>query len=281
MSIYEKVKKLGKKDVDNFFTQDIISKIGIYDRIELLKRVVEEDNALLLDLLIKKLNININVKVPDDEEYMNKLIDYACMCMSENIIIYLINNNCKVDNNTLICSIQNIELNIFEALINHCSLTDLKAKERNLFHWAAQEGREDLIPLLISKKIDINQLDEDGLTPLGQACNENNLEFAKALLKNGAKINMNDMDPPIIMSSIYGYFNICELLLAHGADVNSYDNDGRTALFYAVLYGKRDMIEFLLKKNADKNIKDFYGISSSDIMNNKTLQKEIYETIMQ
>ena len=57
-------------------------------------------------------------------------------------------------------------------------------------------------------------------------------------------------------AAIYGNLQHCELLLQRGLSVNTTDSEGRTALFYAVQHEQRRIIEFLLNKGADVNLRD-------------------------
>ena len=42
------------------------------------------------------------------------------------------------------------------------------------------------------------------------------------------------------------------MLILHGADKDKATNNGRTPLYYAAYYGKRDVVEVLLANGADK-----------------------------
>ncbi|KAL4204850.1 hypothetical protein AMTRI_Chr01g134220 [Amborella trichopoda] len=56
-----------------------------------------------------------------------------------------------------------------------------------------------------------------------------------------------------------GDLNGIEELLDHGADVNSVDFDGRTALHIAACQGRSDVVELLLKRGANVDPKDRWG----------------------
>ena len=53
-------------------------------------------------------------------------------------------------------------------------------------------------------------------------------------------------------------------LLAQGADVNAWDEDGATALFYASLNGSSSVIKALRSSGADRYVKGFEGPRNSD-----------------
>ena len=54
----------------------------------------------------------------------------------------------------------------------------------------------------------------------------------------------------------YGYVDIVPLLLDEGADVNTKDNDGQTAIMWASASGYTDIMKMLSGKGADVNAKD-------------------------
>lgn len=56
-------------------------------------------------------------------------------------------------------------------------------------------------------------------------------------------------------------FATLEYLLNHGCDIDAQDEDGRTALHYAVDLENKNLIKFLLSKGADINLVD-NGLSS-------------------
>ena len=65
--------------------------------------------------------------------------------------------------------------------------------------------------------------------------------------------------PALIRASEYGHTEIVRLLLDRGADINSQNDSGDTALIIKSKHGKVDMAEFLLDCGADPNIKNIKG----------------------
>ncbi|MDA1470032.1 ankyrin repeat domain-containing protein [Brachyspira hyodysenteriae] len=73
------------------------------------------------------------------------------------------------------------------------------------------------------------------------------------------------------------------MLINNNADVNAYNNNGTTALMYACLMLKEDIITELLKHNADINKKDNNGDNAFDYLNSNGKREEterIYKMIM-
>jgi ankyrin repeat protein len=53
-----------------------------------------------------------------------------------------------------------------------------------------------------------------------------------------------------------GNLDIAQLLLSHGADINTLDNYGTTLLHEGSTSGNLDVVEFLLKSGADVNVRN-------------------------
>ena len=142
------------------------------------------------------------------------------------------------------------------------------------------------------EKVDVNQRDDDtGNPPLVVAVEENQIEIVKLLLNRGADVNVKDWtskNTALDISEQKGFKPISELLQQRGAkyssgssfhlaakngdivsieemlskkqDINEVDaGKGWTALHYAVNYGQKHLVEYLIVKGADVNKKDFLG----------------------
>ena len=97
------------------------------------------------------------------------------------------------------------------------------------------------------------------LTPLGHAANNGQLRVAQFLLDSGAEVNRSrDFNswPPLLIAASSGHKAMVELLLAKGADVNSRDGSGQTALHLAAKNGFQSVAEVLLANKADVNARD-------------------------
>jgi ankyrin repeat protein len=109
-------------------------------------------------------------------------------------------------------------------------------------------------PDLVSSKNGLND------TPLHLAAIKGHKKVVELLLDHGADINSNDGSwMPLHLSVSNGHKDVAELLLARGADVNTKDDNGYTPLELAASCGRKGIVEWLLAKGAEVNVMDKYG----------------------
>ena len=87
----------------------------------------------------------------------------------------------------------------------------------------------------IANKDNINETDNDGVTPLIWSIKNNNFEIFKLLIEHNADINILDnlSNSPLIWAVNKNNFKICEELVKNGGDVNIVTNYGSTPLILA------------------------------------------------
>ncbi|KAH9277956.1 Protein phosphatase 1 regulatory subunit 12B [Echinococcus granulosus] len=88
------------------------------------------------------------------------------------------------------------------------------------FHAACKNSELDEVKELLSKGVDIDVANVDGLTVLHQACIDNNYEVVQFLLSNNANVNAQDNEgwTPLHACASCSYTELAKLLLEHGAD---------------------------------------------------------------
>ena len=172
----------------------------------------------------------------------------------------------------------------------------------NIFTYIRRGLYDNVYNCIEKEKIDVNVRDEDtGNTPLVIAVEENQIDIVRLLLNRGADINLKDWtskNTALDIAETKGFRSIVELLQQRGAkyssgssfhlaakngdivsieemiqkghNINEVDPDkGWTALHYAVNYGQKHLVEFLIIKGADVNQKDFLGKNNPiDVISN-------------
>lgn len=118
----------------------------------------------------------------------------------------------------------------------------------------------------IKKGEDVNFQDEDGLTALLNASYYGFLESVKILLDAGADVSIkgNDGTSAVIMLAYRKRKSsdddkILDLLISKGSDIDSQDNDGSTALSFAVASDDKNLVKILLSRGASVDVKDNDG----------------------
>ncbi|KAI1485861.1 hypothetical protein F5X96DRAFT_657774 [Biscogniauxia mediterranea] len=106
---------------------------------------------------------------------------------------------------------------------------------RTALHEAAFRGYHDIMRLLLANRVDINATDNQYLTPLHVVVVEQDSrakidKTLEILLAHGAEVNTRDVvgDSPLHDASRQSNYNIMKLLLEYGADPESRNNRGRT-----------------------------------------------------
>ncbi|WP_420535772.1 ankyrin repeat domain-containing protein [Brachyspira intermedia] len=133
--------------------------------------------------------------------------------------------------------------------------------ERNFLN-ACHYDYIDVIEKLIDK-VNINVQDEEkGYTPLMNAIRGRKIETMDYLIKNGIDVNKKDITgrTALIQYSLaYQSQNIVKFLIENGADVNAQDNEGITTLMFAVKDYNIEIVNMCLSANANLHIKDKEG----------------------
>ena len=127
--------------------------------------------------------------------------------------------------------------------------------------WASLRGNEDIITSLLDAGADVNLSRADGLTALMAAAKKSTPRVIDILLKAGANVNakdsngmtalhhaaMNNPDPEAVNT----------LIEAGSEDITA--NNGRDALIFAAMLNTPGVVAALLEAGADVNTKDVFG----------------------
>lgn len=113
------------------------------------------------------------------------------------------------------------------------------------------------------KNLDIPR--EDGKTPFMMLQNISSAEEILTLfLDRGVNVNHRDHDGMTALM-LYTDKDMAKELLRAGADIHMADNEGNTALHYALLDGSEEAARYLIKKGADYNRANNQGETPAQI----------------
>lgn len=146
------------------------------------------------------------------------------------------------------------------------SLNELDRNRDTPLHWAAKQGHDSIVKLLLDRddiKPDLGN--SQGRTPLSFAAEHGHAPVVKLLLRQN-NVNPNSKDyydrTPLSFAAEHGHISVVELLLQQDnieADADSYDQDaagrwlpedgGRTPLSFAAGNGHLAVVELLVQRD--------------------------------
>lgn len=124
---------------------------------------------------------------------------------------------------------------------------NIHARNNYPFYVAASKGYMHIVHYLVADGVDVNGRFQTK-SALIIAVSNGHLDITKYFLENGAIIEKDVLATALVL----GYADIAQMLLDNGAD---YMESLNYALWYTVIFGRMDMVKYLVKNGADINNK--------------------------
>ncbi len=194
------------------------AKIDVKDREKMLFAACFGNHKFLVEKLLK-LGVNVNAKNKYDRTPLFGAI------------------NKKAD------------IEIIKLLINSGADIHIRAKRgESLLNTAASFGKQEIIKLLLSKGMNINEW--ENTNPLFNAIKNKHKEVALFLIEKGIKIDEKSYFRGTILhyAALLGYKDVIEKLLEKGFNINAKDLNKNTAIVGPAEKGNDDMARFLIDK---------------------------------
>lgn len=123
----------------------------------------------------------------------------------------------------------------------------------------------ELLSLVLTAPIDVNKAVE-GQALLTLAATNGLTEVVRDLLYRGADPMLRHTGfPPLYAACVEGHYEIAEILVAHGADVNQSKGDGWTPFLVAASSGDARLVNLMIEGGADLNAASPDGSSAYDL----------------
>ena len=136
-------------------------------------------------------------------------------------------------------------------------------------HYLAVENQLEAVKLLYSKGADLNTINDCAVTPLSEAASLGYTDMVKFLLENGARIKQVPEGDPILHEAIRsGNPEIVDLLVKHGADINTTDCLGQTPLHESASEDERlEVTMYLVRKGVNIDALDGFILQARYVAN--------------
>lgn len=158
------------------------------------------------------------------------------------------------DNERLLYSAAIDNVDLMRDLLQHMANPDTRdIRDWTPLHFAAHEGHNKQVELLIQAGAAVNAKNNHGWTPLHWAVYQKHPETVLLLLQNRADIHARNWqgNAPLHIAVFIEDYALVKLFLDSGAEINLRNYSGSTALDYAVHQQSSAIIELLLSRNAD------------------------------
>ena len=142
---------------------------------------------------------------------------------------------------------------------------ETRALAQELFQ-LVRAGDAERLGRLLEMGLVPNLRDGKGNSLLMLASYNGHHEAARLLLRHGGDPGLaNDRGQvPLAGAAFKGDLEMARLLLDHGADVHA-SPDGKTALMYAAMFNRLDIVELLLARGADPAARSAEGMTAAQL----------------
>ena len=126
-----------------------------------------------------------------------------------------------------------------------------------LFYAIRNHASIEAIEILLEYGVEIGQIDDDGLSAIDMAIKFKREDVIKFAIEKGLDVNKSSRKSgitPIILAACFNNTSVVELLLQHGADIDSMDKSGLSTKDYAKKLGQKKMLAFLEERGARHNL---------------------------
>ena len=153
--------------------------------------------------------------------------------------------------------------NVLGVLIENKADVHLKKQDGyTALHTAAWNDRAEAAQVLLAHSSKVDDVDSQRRTPLMIAAEKGNTNVLEVLIENKANVQLKEKDglTALHMATWNGQARAAMMLLANGSIVDDTCDQGRTPLMIATEKGKTNVLKLLLENKADVRLKEQCGL---------------------
>jgi ankyrin repeat protein len=183
---------------------------------------------------------------------------------------------------SLLCAVQSGSLPMVKIIVSHATKKEQQKilNKAKLYHLT--EYNPGFYATLAQTKPEIiNVANNVDMTPLIYAAAWGFNDIADYLIQHGADVNKAGEDglTALHFAAQYGSATIIEMLIANGANINAQTSGGQTALMHAVREGFESIVRSLINHGANTELEDDQGYTLTFYTKNHELRETILDMI--
>lgn len=131
---------------------------------------------------------------------------------------------------------------------------------------ACRDNQAEAVKIMLaSPDVDVRAMNNRGETTLHIAVDKGNVYIARLLLEHNAPTELlYDNGESLIYRAAVNNIHMLNALIQYNADVNYPNRNGETPLIFAVKSKRKSLIDLLMQNGADSGLKDKLGCSALD-----------------
>lgn len=136
--------------------------------------------------------------------------------------------------------------------------------------YAIHQGDRELVEALVAAGADVNKRNDYGASTMSEAAMTGDLDILSILLDHGADPDLGNLEgeTPLMLAARAGNLEAASLLLDHGADIDAREQwGGQTAAMWAASQQQPAMLELLIARGANIDLKGFARVWDHTMMN--------------
>lgn len=224
-----------------------------------------------IDIVKLLLEHKADTEIEDQRSSRNKTgtaLTLAILWKQFDIVELLLKHGANVkaavrSSSALQLAVERGEIDIIPILLKYGADVNEQVRNNSMFHWALKSGKPEIAKLLIENGAIISAKGENGAKLLIDVLENGYFDIANILILQGADVNARQYrykpkQTALIIASESTHnpkaYKTVQLLTERGAEINATDKDGNTALHYA-----RDsqIVNYLLTHNAKASEEHF------------------------